>query len=332
MDKILEQDEIDALMKGMAGGDVDTSPREESPASGIQPYSFGAHERVVRGRMGALEIIHDRLAKLLAVTLSRIMRRIVDVEVKNIATVKFGVLVNTMPLPSSLTVFKMEPLRGHALLVMDASLVYLMTDHYFGGSAQTHVKSEGRDFTPVQQRVIRTITGLTMQDLEKAWKGVQAITPETVRVESNPQFAMVITGSELATVITLRLGLGDASKEFVICYPYSMLEPIKEKLYAGFVSDQFEIAQHWPTRLREELHYCPLNLTIDMGQASLRVEDLMHFSPGDVVLLNTYPGDPLVVSVEGIPKLQARVGVMKGQKALQVVSMITAEEAVGALQ
>lgn len=320
MDKVLDQDEIDALMKGMASGDVDTLPKEASPPAAVAPYSFGAHERVVRGRMAALDIIHDRFVKLLAVTLSRTLHRPLDLAIKNIETVKFGVLVSRLPLPSSLTVFKLEPLRGHALLAMDASLVYLLTDHYFGGSAQTHVKPEGRDFTPMQQRIIRNVAGLALQDFEKAWKGAHSLKPEIVRIESNPQFAMVVTGSELATVITLRLEMGDVSKDFFLCYPYSMLEPIKEKLYAGFISDQFEIDQHWTVRFREEIHHCPLELSIELGQASIRVDDLMHFSPGDVVVLDSSPGDPLVVSVEGIPKFQGRAGIVKGQKALQVVS------------
>ena len=324
MDKVLDQDEIDALMKGMNSGDVDTSPKEEAPPAAVTPYSFGTHERVVRGRMGALDIIHDRFSKLLAVTLSRTLHCPADVAVKNIETVKFGVLVSRLPLPSSLTVFKIEPLRGHALLAMDASLVYLLTDHYFGGSAQTHVKPEGRDFTPVQQRILRNVAGLALQDFEKAWKGAHPVRPEIVRIESNPQFAMVVTGSELATVITLRLEVGDASKDFFLCYPYSMLEPIKEKLYAGFISDQFEGDQHWPARLREEVHYCPLEVSIDLGEAFIRVEDLMHFAPGDVVVLGTSPGDPLAVSVEGIPKFHGRAGTMKGQKALQVIAAIKA--------
>lgn len=327
MDKVLSQEEIDALMKGMDSGAVDTAPKEELPASGVTTYNFGTHERVVRGRMAALDIIHDRFIKLLAVTLSRTLHRPVDITIKTIETVKFGALVSRLPLPSSLIVFKMEPLRGHALLAMDASMVYLLTDHYFGGSAQTHVKPEGRDFTPIQQRIIRNVANLALLDFEKAWKGAHPVTPEIVRIESNPQFAMVVTGSELATVIILHLELGDHGHDFFLCYPYSMLEPIKEKLYAGFISDQFEVDQHWSVRFREEIHYCSLEVSAELGQAAIQVEDLMNLSPGDVILLDSSAGDPLVGFVEGIPKFQGMAGVLKGQQAVQVMSLIKVGDA-----
>lgn len=324
MEKILNQDEIDALLKGVASGEVDTTPSAPAAPVGVVPYNFGAHERVVRGRMAALDIIHDRFMKLLAVTFGLVMHRPVDVTLKSTAVVKFGAFVGRLPVPSSLSVFKMEPLRGHALFVMDAALVYLMTDHYFGGSAQTYVKPEGRDFTPVQQRIIRNTLTAALRDLDRAWKAAHPIKAEIVRLESNPQFAMVLPSSELAVAVTFRLSVGETARDFFLCYPYSMLEPIKEKLYAGFMSDHFEVDQDWAGRLFEELHYCELEVSVELGQARVRVEDLMNFSKEDVILLDRSPGDPLVVSVEGVPKFNGTPGVSKGQQAIRVVSLVKA--------
>jgi flagellar motor switch protein FliM len=227
-----------------------------------------------------------------------------------------------MPMPSSLIVFKMEPLRGHALLAMDSFLVYLLLDHYFGGSAQTHVKPEGRDFTPIQRRIIRNIATLALVELQKAWQAAQPIRPEIVRLESNPQFAMVIASTELSIVIKLSINLGETERDFFLCYPYSMLEPLKEKLYAGFMSDQFEVDQHWSARFRDEIHHCLLKVEAELGQASIQVGELMNFAPGDVILLNKSLGDPNVVSIEGIPKFLGMPGTLKGQQALQIVSLI----------
>jgi flagellar motor switch protein FliM len=321
-EKILSQDEIDALLKGVATGEVETAPKDQAAPPGISAFNFAGQDRVVRGRMAALDIIHDRFIKLLTATFTRTIHRPVDISLVSTEIVKFGNMLNRLPLPSSLIVFKMDPLRGNALLAMDAALVYLLTDHYFGGSGQTHVKPEGRDFTRIQQRIVRNMAELALQDLEKAWKGAHAIKPEILRIESNPQFAMVITASELALVVTLRLEIGDATRDFFLCYPYSMLEPIKEKLYAGFMSDSYEVDQHWALRFREEIQHCLTEVSVELGQAVIHVEDLMNFALGDVVLLDKSYGDPVLASIEGIPKFTGMPGVVKGQQALQVVSVI----------
>ena len=220
-EKILSQEEIDALLKGVATGVVETTPKEAEVPEAVTAFNFSGQDRVVRGRMAALDIIHDRFIKLLTATFTRALHRSIDIRIHRTEIVKFGTVMNQLP-PSSLVIFKMDPLRGNALLAMDAALVYLLTDYYYGGVGQEHVKPEGRDFTPIQLRLIRYIGGLALQDLEKAWKGAHAIKAEVLRVESNPQFAMVITARELALVVTLQLEIGNSTKEFLLCYPYSM--------------------------------------------------------------------------------------------------------------
>jgi flagellar motor switch protein FliM len=325
-DKVLNQDEIDALLKGVAAGDVETAPKDAAPPFGITAFNFAGQDRVVRGRMAALDIIHDRFVKLLNASFSEALHKAVEITIGSTEIVKFGTVVSKLPMPSSLIIFKMEPLRGTALLAMDASLVYLLTDYYFGGTGQVPVKTEGKDFTSMQERIIRNLVALALRDLEQAWKGAHAVKTGILRVESNPQFAMVISALELAMVVTLRLEIGEAHHELFLCYPYSMLEPIKEKLYAGFMSDQFAVDQHWAIRMREEMQHCSLEISVELGQATIHVEDLMNFALGDVILLDKSHGDPVVASVEGIPKFKGMPGIVKGQQALQVTSMIKAED------
>ena len=321
-EKLLSQEEINALLNGVLTGAVETDPKPSEAPSAITAFNFAGQDRVVRGRMAALDIIHDRFTKLLTATFARSLHRSLEIRIRGTEIVKFGTLMTRLSLPSSLVIFKMDPLRGNGLLAMDATLVYLLTDYYFGGTGREHVKPEGRDFTSIQQRIIRNLGQLALQVLEKAWKGAHAIKAEILRVESNPQFAMIITARELALVVTLQLEIDNISKEFFLCYPYSMLEPIKEKLYAGFMNEQYDVNQDWAVRLREEVHYCPMEISVDLGRATIRVEDLMGFTVGDVILLDNSYGDPVVASVESIPKFSGMLGVIKGQQALQVVSMI----------
>ena len=248
MDKILSQDEIDALLKGVVSGEVETAPPVEPVAestTGVKEYDLLNQERIIRGRMPTLEMINDRFVRRQAVAWTGVLREAIEFVVVGTQVIKFGEFLKKIPMPSSLNVFHMPPLRGNGLFVMDAFLVYLLVDYFFGGKGQTHVKPEGRDFTAVQVRMIKKLLMLALGDLEKAWQAILPVKVEYVRSESNPQFAMVVTASEVVIVVTLQVIIGETSRDLFVVYPYSMLEPIKEKLYSGLVSDQLEQDGSW---------------------------------------------------------------------------------------
>ena len=129
-EKILSQEEIDALLKGVATGVVETAPKEAEAPEAVTAFNFSGQDRVVRGRMAALDIIHDRFIKLLTATFTRALHRSIDIRIHRTEIVKFGTVMNQLPLPSSLVIFKMDPLRGNALLAMDAALVYLLAERF----------------------------------------------------------------------------------------------------------------------------------------------------------------------------------------------------------
>jgi flagellar motor switch protein FliM len=324
MEKILSQDEIDALLKGVVSGEVDTTPKEsETTAKGVAQYDLFNQERIIRGRMPTMEMINDRFIRRQSVAWTNMFRDAIDFVVVGTQVIKFGEFLKKIPQPSSLNVFHMSPLRGSALYVMDAFLVYLIIDYFFGGKGQTHVKPEGRDFTPVQLRVIKKLLLQALVDLEKAWHAVTPVKVEYVRSESNPQFAMVVTSSEIVMVVTLQVVLGETARELYIVYPYAMLEPIKEKLYSGLVSDQVDQNGDWSQRFRERLHECPLPIAVRLGTATVTVKDVLNFSPGDVVLLDQRPGDPLDCFIEGYKKFQGSPGIYKGNHACRVTKVLT---------
>ena len=323
MEKILSQDELDALLKGVVSGEVDTAPKESAQeATGVKGYDLFSQERIIRGRMPTLEMINDRFIRRQTVVWTSMFREAIDFAIVGTQVIKFGEFLKKVPMPSSLNVFHMAPLRGSGLFVMDAFLVYLIVDYFFGGKGQTHVKPEGREFTPVQLRIIKKLLLQSLVDLEKAWHAVVPIKVEYVRSESNPQFAMVVTASEIVVVVTLQVILGETARELYIVYPYSMLEPIKEKLYSGLISDQLDQNGEWGQRFQERLHECPLPITVRMGTATVTVKDVMNFAPGDVILLDQHPGDPLDCYIEGHHKFQGSPGIYKGNHACRVTKVL----------
>ncbi len=324
MDKILSQDEIDALLKGVVSGDVDTNPKEDAAnSSGVKPYDLLNQERIIRGRMPTLELINDRFIQRQSVTWTTMLREAINFIVVGAQVIKFGEFLKKVPMPSSLNVFHMHPLRGNALFVMDAFLVYLIVDYFFGGKGQTHVKPEGRDFTPVQMRIIKRLLAGTLSDLEKSWQAVLPAKVEYIRSESNPQFAMVVTASEIVVVVTLQIIIGETTRDLFVVYPYAMLEPIKEKLYSGLVSDQVEQDGSWSRKFRERLQDVMLPIAVRLGTATVTVRDVLNFAPGDVLLLDQRPGDPLDCFVEGYHKFQGSPGVFRGNHACRITSIVT---------
>ncbi len=324
MEKILSQEEIDALLKGVVSGEVDTAPKEnESAVKGVTQYDLFNQERIIRGRMPTMEMINDRFIRRQSVVWTNMFRDAVDFVVVGTQVSKFGEFLKKVPMPSSLNVFHMPPLRGNALFVMDAFLVYLIVDYFCGGKGQTHVKPEGRDFTPVQLRIVKKLLLQALVDLEKGWHSIVPVKVEYLRSESNPQFAMVVTASEIVVVVTLQVVLGETARELYIVYPYSMLEPIKEKLYSGLVSDQVDQNSDWSQRFRERLHECRLPIAVRLGTATVTVKDVMNFTAGDVILLDQRPGDPLDCYIEGYHKFQGSPGIYKGNHACRVTKAMT---------
>lgn len=325
MDKILSQDEIDALLKGVVSGEVETAPPVEPVAestTGVKEYDLLNQERIIRGRMPTLEMINDRFVRRQAVAWTGVLREAIEFVVVGTQVIKFGEFLKKIPMPSSLNVFHMPPLRGNGLFVMDAFLVYLLVDYFFGGKGQTHVKPEGRDFTAVQVRMIKKLLMLALGDLEKAWQAILPVKVEYVRSESNPQFAMVVTASEVVIVVTLQVIIGETSRDLFVVYPYSMLEPIKEKLYSGLVSDQLEQDGSWNSKFRELIHECELPISVKLGSTTVTVQDVLNFAPGDVVMLDQRPGDPLECYVEDYLKFLGSPGVFKGNHACRVTKVL----------
>ena len=292
------------------------------PATGVKGYDLLNQERIIRGRMPTLEMINDRFVRRQAVAWTGVLREAIEFVVVGTQVIKFGEFLKKIPIPSSLNVFHMAPLRGSGLFVMDAFLVYLLVDYFFGGKGQTHVKPEGRDFTAVQVRMIKKLLMLALADLEKSWQAIMPVKVEYVRSESNPQFAMVVTASEVVIVVTLQVIIGETTRDLFVVYPYSMLEPIKEKLYSGLVSDQLEQDGSWNKKFRDLIHECELLISVKLGSTTVTVQDVLNFSPGDVVMLDQRPGDPLECYVEDYLKFLGSPGVFKGNHACRITKVL----------
>jgi len=318
MEKILSQDEVDALLRGLSNGDIEADKKDEEAAEGIRSYDLTSQDRIIRGRMPTLEIINDRFARLHRVTLSGSLRKIVDLTGTQTEMIKFGEFIRTLPVPTSLHVLKMEPLRGHALLVVESRLIFNLVDCFFGGTGKSNFKIEGRDFTSIEHRVIHKVVQGVLKDLDQAWKPVIAINFQFVRSEVNPQFATIVPPTDVVIVVHFEFEMDRLIGKMILCLPYSTIEPIRDKLYASYQSDQLEIDLEWIQRFRKRLREVEVQLLIELGKSKIKGRELLHLDVGDIILLDQDVNEALTVKVQGIPKFKAFAGTSRGNKAFQI--------------
>ncbi|MGK0291148.1 MAG: flagellar motor switch protein FliM [bacterium] len=325
MSQVLSQNEVDALLKGIGGGDMDGGDLDgfdDMDPSAVVPYDLTSQDRIIRGRMPTLEIIHDRFVRMFRLTLSSALRKVVDISVRSTELIKFGEFLKTLPVPSSLNLFKMSPLRGNAIVVLETRLVFNLVDIFFGGNGEIEVKAEGRDFTAIEQKMVKRVVVSALEDLQTAWRPVFPVQITFSRSEINPQFVAIVPHSEVVVVITFDVEMGKAPMSLTICIPYSTIEPIRSKLNAGFQSDQNEVDHVWVNRFRDNIREAEIELLVNLGEAEITVQNFLNLKKGDVIQLSQEVSDPLNVQVEGITKFRGFQGSYKGRQAIKVSSMM----------
>lgn len=326
MSEVLSQGEVDALLRGVGDGEIDTET-DEAPeeVSGIVPYDLTSQEKIIRGRLPTLDIINQMFSRLFRNTFSTMMRKSVDVSAVSTDTIKFGDFLRSLPVPSSLHIFRMEPLRGHGLIVVESKLVFAVVDTFFGGSGVKEAKITGRDFSAIEIRMTKSVVLSALEDLEKAWRPVHTVTTNFVRSEVNPQFAAIVPPTDIVLVILFEIEMEDISGTMTICLPYAAIEPVIPKLKAQFQSEEMEVDQVWVRRLRTELLTTEVELITELGSTVITPEELMRFKVGDTLMLGNDVTDPLTLKVEQNPKFKGFPGVSRGNKAIQITEIIERE-------
>ncbi len=317
---LLSQDEIDALLHGVSGNDIDTD--EEEFADGeARNYDFTTQDRIVRGRMPTLEMINERYARLFRISIFNMLRRSAEISVGGVQMLKFSEYVHSLFVPTSLNMVRIKPLRGTALFVLDPRLVFIIVDNYFGGDGRFHAKIEGREFTPTELRVVEMILDQVFVDLKEAWSPVMKLEFEKQNSEVNPQFANIVSPSEVVVVNTFHVEIEGGGGDFHITMPYSMLEPIREVLDAGVQSDRDDTDDRWAESLREEVNSSMVDLSCTLAETEINLREILEMKPGDVIPVDV--PDLVTVNAEGVPVFRGKYGVSRGSMAVKVMEQIT---------
>ncbi len=318
MNDLLSQDEIDALLKGVQSGDIDTETAKDKILSGIRAYDFTTQERIVRGRMPGLEISNERFARFFRNSMTSLLMRHVDTNVQGSEVIKFGEFMRTIPFPSNINIFKINPFKGYAILLIEAPVVFAFVEFFFGNNTAKFVKSEGRAFTSIEQRIIRNVVNVTLKDFATAWSGIAEIEPELVGSEMNPQLVTIVTPSEIVIKITIQIEIEDFDGKVFFCIPYSMIEPVKEKLYSAIQSDKFELDKRWAEKIQETLMGSDIEVVVELGKVKLNLETLLNLDVGSVIPLSNSASDDVLIKIEGRPVYTGMPGYSRGNQAVKI--------------
>lgn len=325
MSDLLSQAEIDALLNGVDDGDInfDTEigidEEELQDSGGYRIYDFSSQERIVRGRMPTLEMVNERFSRLFRISLFNFLRRSAEIFISGIQVQKFSEYIQGLLVPTNLSIVKFNPLRGRALIVMEPRLVFTVVDNFFGGNGQFYNQAEGKEFTPTEMRIISLIIEMIFKDLKEAWKPVMELNFEYVSSEVNPRFANIVDPGEIVVISTIHVELEGGGGDINITMPYSMVEPIRDLLDA-ISGDSGDVDGSWQFALRNEILRAPLNLSSLLVEKNMSLKEVMRLKKGDVIPIDM--PETVKLKAEGIPVLEAKVGISDGNYALQIIDKI----------
>ena len=312
--KVLNQDEIDSLLG------FDAKAREEG-GTGIQAMldkALSSYER-----LPMLEVVFDRLVRMMSTSLRNLTSDNVDVSLESITSLRFGDYINAVPLPALLTIFKAVEWENYGIITANSQLIFSMLDVLLGGRRSTkQVKVVGRPYTTIEQDVVKKFLEVMLSDMSAAFDPLSPVTFKYERQETNPRFATIARPANAAILVTLRVDMEERGGMLEILIPYATLEPIKELLLQMFMGEKFGRDSIWETHLGKEVRSTDLKLDAMLGQKRVKMSDVVNLKIGSTIVLDQQPEDDITLMCGGIPMMTGKLGKMGEYKAVRVTEIV----------
>ncbi len=316
--RILDQNEIDSLL----GFDDDSAGGDKTGIMELINSALVNYER-----LPMLDIVFDRLVRLMSTSLRNLTSDNVEISLDHISSVRFGDYLNSIPLPAMLTIFKAEEWDDHGLMVVDSALIYAIVDVLLGGRRGTSaLRVEGRPYTTIETKLIERMAHVVLNDLSAAFDPLSPVSFRLERIETNPRFATITQSNNAGVLVRLRIDMGDRSGRIEILIPYATLEPIRELLLQMFMGEKFGRDTIWETHLTRELYQTDINLFAILGETTISLNDLINLKPGSVIPLETRAEDLIEMRVGDHPMFIGKMGQKQGQIAVSIEDYIEPQE------
>ncbi|MGD2097741.1 MAG: flagellar motor switch protein FliM [Desulfobacterales bacterium] len=316
--QILTQEEIDALLSAVERGDVDLEQRPEQKIEAA-PYNLMSQNTIIRDQFSALEKVYDEFNRIVQQTLLSSMQRNITIEFVSTEMVKYQEFISAFSSPTSFSLFGVSPLIGNALLAIESNLVFSLIDCMFGGDGKP--SSQVRDFTQIEQRMIKKFAVELLARFEESWSTVYPVKIELKKSETKPEFVQLVPPGDVMLIVVFALKGPEFSGNFHLALPYRMLEPIKEKLSPMYLRDK-DMQHTWSPQLKELLKDTHVTIIAELGRTRQTVRELINLQIDDVIKLKAGPEDLISISVDQVPKYRGYPGIIKGNRAVEIAKLI----------
>jgi len=307
--RVLDQDEIDSLL-GFDGGE------DEVAKSGIQAITNTS--LVSYERLPMLDIIFDRLVRMMSTSLRNFTSDNIDVSLDNIVSVRFGDYLNSIPLPAMLAVFRANEWDNLGLMTIDSNLIYSIVDVLLGGRRGQQMRIEGRPYTTIETTLVERMVEVVLRDLSSAFEPLAPVQFSFDRIETNPRFASIARPTNAAVVVRLRVDMEDRGGKLEMLFPYATLEPVRELLLQRFMGEKFGRDSIWETHLASELWCTQIGLDAVLDEQVLPLSRVLKLQVGETLMFNKTPRDPVELRAGDVRLATARIGRAGKKIALQV--------------
>jgi len=312
--RILNQEEIDSLL----GFDDDESSTEKSGVLALINSAMVNYER-----LPMLDIVFDRLVRLMSTSLRNLTSDNVEVSLDQVSTVRFGDYMNSIPLPAMLSVFKAEEWDDNGLFVTDSALIYSIVDVLLGGRKGTPaIRVEGRPYTTIESKLVEKMVEVTLGDLSSAFDPLSPVSFTLDRMETNPRFATITQSGNACVLARLRVDMGDRGGRVEVLIPYATLEPIRELLLQMFMGEKFGRDSIWETHLTHELYKTDVQLQAILGEKTMSLGDMLNWKVGSKVMFSTRTEEDLELRCGDFPMFRGPVGQKQENIAVRIETYI----------
>lgn len=309
--RILNQDEIDSLLG------FDASVEEDADKAGIRAIINSA--LVSYERLPMLEVVFDRLVRLMTTSLRNFTSDNVEVSLDNITSIRFGDYLNSIPLPAILSVFRAVEWDNYGLLTVDSSLIYSIVDVLLGGRRGTAaMRIEGRPYTTIERNLVERMVNVVLDDMRAAFEPLAPVNFSYDRIETNPRFATIARPANAAILARLRVDMEDRGGRLELLLPYATLEPVRELLLQMFMGEKFGRDSIWENHLATELWSTDVEIEAVLDEQVMTLGQVMALEVGKTIMFNATPESVVMMRCGGIPMVEGRMGRMGNNIAVKI--------------
>ena len=336
MSDLLDQTEVEALLAAVDSGDVEeqhedvrifSSHRDSLEGVEVRSYDFKRPERVSKDQMRALQTLHESFARNFGASLSAFLRTIVEVKVASCEQMTYSEFIAGLPNPTSFNLLSAAPLEGQVCYEISPLIIYPIIDRLLGGTNQELFIPQ-RPLTVIESRLIDRMVDRSIEALKEAWASIRDLQFKRTGSESNPQLVQIVPPNEVVVVIGFELKMANRAGTMNLCIPYAVIEPLMEDLSAQswFGQGRAGTTPVHRTKIEKTLDRAPVTVTGLLAETTISLRDLMHLAVGDILVTEKSAASPVVLCVEGEPKMLAEVGRHKDAKALRIIRKVTPDD------